>query len=72
MKEDEIVSRENSNTAATWWNERRPLEKVGVVALATVGVVVLAVALLPEAAATVAGGGLAAGGAYLLKKGLRG
>ena len=56
-------------TASTWWSERTPLEKVGVVALGVVGGAIAGALLFPHAAAATVGGALTAGGGLLLKKG---
>ncbi len=53
----------------SWWTQRTPLEKVGVVALGIAGGAVAAVLLFPHAAAATAGGALAGAGGLLLKKG---
>lgn len=53
------------------WRGLRPLEKVGVVALGTVGAGAVIVLAAPKLVAATVGGGLAAGGAYLLRNGFR-
>lgn len=57
------------STSSSWWTERTPLEKVGVVALGVVGGAVIGAILFPHAAAATVGGALTAGGGLLLKKG---
>lgn len=52
----------------SWWGERTPLEKVGVVALGVVGGALAAVIVFPHAAAAATGGALTATGGLLLKK----
>lgn len=51
-----------------WWQQRTPLEKVGVVALGIAGGAVAVVILFPSAAAAAGGGALTATGGWLLKK----
>lgn len=51
-----------------WWEQRTPLEKVGVVALGIAGGVVTAAVVFPHAAAAAGGGALTATGGWLLKR----
>jgi hypothetical protein len=54
----------------TWWSERTPFEKVGVVALSVAAGAVTAAIVFPHAAAAAGGGALTATGGLLLKKAL--
>jgi hypothetical protein len=65
----DLEIRSRTDSPKGWWRRRTPLEKVGVTALAVLGVVVVGVAVFPQAAAAAAGGALTATGAVLLKKG---
>lgn len=54
------------------WARMTPLEKVGAAALGAAAVAGIVVASAPGFTAATAGGALATGGAYLLRKGFRG